>query len=122
MEINYEALARGAGYTHRFLHELPLSGGGTATLTVRDGNNQIVSQETSTFGSNTTFAVFERTRTALPPLPGYFDTNTRAETKPNALTGYTATLAITLNNPAANAASTLPPLPWDAYIEVIEYG
>jgi len=121
LEINYEALARGAGYTHRFLHELPVSGGGTATVTVRNASNQVVSQETSSFGSNTTFTIFERTRTALPPPPGYFDTNTRgSQTQPVA--GYTATLAVTLDNPAANAASALPPLPWDAYIEVLNTG
>ncbi|NCF69284.1 MAG: LruC domain-containing protein [Chloroflexi bacterium] len=121
LEINYEAIARGAGYTHRFLHELPVSGGGTATVTVRNAGNQVVSQETSSFGSNTTFTIFERTRTALPPLPGYFDTNTRSSQNQR-VDGYKATLAVTLDNPAANAAGALPPLPWDAYIEVLNTG
>ena len=121
LEINYEALARGAGFAHRFMHELPLSGGGTATITVWDGNNQVVTQQTTSFTSNTTFQIFERTRTALPPLPGYFDTNTRRD-QTQRVNGFRATLAITLNNPGANPAGALPQLPWDPYIEVINTG
>jgi LruC domain-containing protein len=121
LEINYEALARGAGFNHRFLHEIPLDGGGTATVTIRDANNQVVSTNTTSFANEPTFAILERTRTALPPISGYFDTNTRRD-QTQRVDGFSATLSIALYNPSANPIDALPPKPWDPYIEVLNTG
>jgi LruC domain-containing protein len=121
VEINYEALARGAGFNHRFLHQLPLQGGGSAIITVLDTDNQVISQDSLSFDSNPTFAIFDRTRTTLPPLEGYFDTNTR-RSQTERVAGYKATLSLNLDDPSANPASALPAKPWDPYIEVVNTG
>jgi LruC domain-containing protein len=118
LEIDYEALARGAGYYHRFLHRLPLQGGGIATLAVFDGSGTLVSEVTSEFTDDTAFTIFENTRTALPPTPGMFDTNTRPS-QPGTVDGSTAKLTIYLNDASANPMAALPPVPWDPYIFVI---
>jgi LruC domain-containing protein/uncharacterized repeat protein (TIGR01451 family) len=115
--INYEALARGAAYDHNFIHNLPLEGGGQAELVVRNANQQIVTQNSYTFNDNTDFSIFSHTAQALPSAPGFFNTNT-STTQPQIIRGYTATLTINLNDPSANPASLLPPLPWDPYIKV----
>jgi LruC domain-containing protein len=121
LQIDYEALARGAGFNHRFIHDLPVIGGGTATLTVRDAQGQTAVEDSFAFGEDTNLAILDRTRTALPPMAGYFDTNTRTS-QPEIVTGYTANLTIFLNDPGANPAFILPPIPWDPYLEVINTG
>ena len=117
LQIDYDALARGAGYYQRFFHKLPLNGGGLSMLSVRDGSGNVVRQRTAKFTDDTTFMIFTLTRDALPPLPGFFDTNTR-NTQPGVVPGGTATLTIYTTDPSANAAAALPPKPWDPYIYV----
>ena len=117
VEINYEALARGAGYSQRFIHDLPIEGGGIAMLSVFDSAGGLVLQRTTEFDTNTDFTIFDRTADALPPLTGFFDTNTRTS-QPSVVQGRTATLTVFLNNPDANPAVALPPAPWDPYLYV----
>jgi hypothetical protein len=38
LRMDYEAMARGASYNHRFLHGLPIYGGGSYALVVRNAN------------------------------------------------------------------------------------
>jgi LruC domain-containing protein len=121
LQIDYEALARGAGFNHRFIHDLPVAGGGIASLTIWDGQGQTALQDSFTFGADTNLVIFDRTRTALPPMAGYFDTNTRTS-QPEIVNGYTASLTIYLNDPGANPAIILPPIPWDPYLEVLNTG
>lgn len=121
LQIDYEALARGAAYNHHFIHGLPLEGGGVAHLKVYDVSHHLIRQDSYVFGLNTNFSVFNRTRDALPPLAGFFDTNTRTS-QPEQVYGYTATLTIYLNDPGANPAMVLPPIPWDPYIQVYNTG
>ena len=118
IELDYEALARGAGYYHRFLHKLPIQGGGIATLAVYDGYGSLLSEVTREFGADTNFTIFENTRTALPPTSGMFDTNTRPS-QPGTVDGGKAKLTIYLTEASLNAVAALPPIPWDPYIYVI---
>lgn len=115
--VEYEALARGANFNHKFIHKLPLVGGGTADIVVKDAGGKVLRQETVTFGALASFGIFDKTRDALPPLPGFFDTNTR-RSQTSVVRGYTATLTITPASAAANPAASMAPAPWDPYIWV----
>ena len=117
MEIDYDTLARGAGYAQRFVHNLPIEGGGVAMLSVFDSAGKLLGQRTSTFDSNTNITIFDRTRDALPPLTGFFDTNTKSS-QPGVVPGWKAKLTIFVANPDANLAVALPPAPWDPYVYV----
>lgn len=117
MEIDYDTLARGAGYAQRFVHNLPLEGGGVAMLSVFDSAGKLLAQRTSNFDSNTNITIFDRTRDALPPLTGLFDTNTESK-QPGVVSGWKAKLTIYVAKPDANLAVALPPAPWDPYIYV----
>jgi LruC domain-containing protein len=121
LQIDYEALARGAGFNHRFIHDLPLTGGGIANLKTWDAQGISILQDNYTFSQDTNFVIFDRTRTALPPMDGYFDTNTRTS-QPEIVDGHTASLTVYLNDPSANPAFILPPIPWDPYLEVLYTG
>ncbi len=117
IEIEYDALARGAGYAQRFVHSLPIEGGGIALVSVYDNTGSLLNQRTVEFAANTNFTIFERTLDALPPMQGFFDTNTR-NTQPGVVDGRTAALTVYLYEPDANPAIALPPIPWDPYIYV----
>jgi LruC domain-containing protein len=121
LQIDYEALARGAGFNHRFIHDLPIIGGGVTSLMIWDAQGQLVLQDSYTFAEDTNLVIFDRTRTTLPPMTGYFDTNTRTS-QPTIVDGYTARLTVYLNDPSANPDVTLPPIPWDPYLEVLNTG
>ena len=64
--VTYEAMAHGGAYDHKFLHQLPVFGGGVYGLTVLDKNGGVVSQTAGNFGDEPTFTIFERTKQALP--------------------------------------------------------
>jgi len=117
IEIEYDALARGAGYAQRFVHNLPIEGGGIAMISVYDYAGGLLTQRTAEFAANTSFTIFERTIDALPPMSGFFDTNTR-NSQPGVVDGRTATLTVYLYEPDANPAIALPPIPWDPYVYV----
>ncbi|MDM8518552.1 DUF4842 domain-containing protein [Anaerolineales bacterium HSG6] len=121
LQIRYEALARGAAYSHHFIHDLPLEGGGTAELAVYSADQQLINQESYQFDTDTNFSIFEKTKEALPPLSGFFDTNTRRE-QPARVYGYTAQLTIYLDEPQSNPAWAMLPPPWDPYIFVHDTG
>ena len=121
LQIDYEALARGAGFNHRFIHDLPIYGGGIAILSIWNAQGQPVLQDSYTFGNDTNLIIFDRTRTTLPPMTGFFDTNTRTS-QPEIVYGYTANLTVYLNEPDANPAFILPPIPWDPYLQVLNTG
>lgn len=119
--VDYEAEARGADFNHSFIHKLPLYGGGSAELVVWDAAGREIRRQTNNFGSLASFTVFERTRDALAPLDGFFDTNTRLS-QPSAVPGHKARLSISLSMPNANPVAALPPEPWDPYIYVYNTG
>jgi LruC domain-containing protein len=117
VEVDYDALARGAGYAQRFVHNLPIEGGGLALLSVYESTGTLLGRRVFRFDGNTNFTIFDRTADALPPLAGFFDTNTRSA-QSGIVPGRKAQLLVYLNNPDANPAVALPPPPWDPYIYV----
>ena len=121
VRMSYEALARGAGYDHSFLQRLPVVGGGAARVVVRDGAGALVLSRDLSFGEDANFEIFTHTRTALPPLAGWLQTNTPVAQKV-AVPGYKAVLTVLLTQASANPADALPPLPWDPYLKVYNTG
>ena len=86
-------------------------------MSVYDNTGSLITQRTTSFSTNTDFTIFDRTAAALPPMSGFFDTNTRS-IQPGVVEGRTASLIVYLNSPDANPAVALPPSPWDPYIYV----
>ena len=124
LRLDYEAMARGAAYDHRFLHRLPVFGGGRYTLAVRNADGQVVSTAAGAIGDEPAIPIFERTKTALPLQAQIPDgknkqfTNTAPE-QTWVQKGYTARLQVALADPDQNLADAFPPLPWDPYLHVI---
>jgi LruC domain-containing protein/uncharacterized repeat protein (TIGR01451 family) len=121
LQVAYSSRARGAGFDHRFQHALPLLGGGRADVVVRTGAGQIVAQRHSVFGDEPSFVIFDRTKQVLPPFGTLHTTNT-APTQTSYVVGYTAQLTAVLDDPEANRAEDLPPVPWDPFITVYDTG
>ncbi len=125
LRLDYEAMARGASYNHRFLHGLPIYGGGSYALAVRNADGQVISTQSGDFTTDEpAFAVFERTQQALPLQSGITDNRYKLFTNTAPMQtwvqkGYTAQLQVVLADPTQNLIDALPPLPWDPYLEVI---
>lgn len=125
LRLDYEAMARGASYNHRFLHGLPIYGGGSYALTVRNADGQVLSSRSGDFvDDEPAFAIFERTQQALPLQSGITDNRYKLFTNTAPMQtwvqkGYTAQLQVVLADPTQNLIDALPPLPWDPYLEVI---
>ncbi|MBP7962300.1 MAG: DUF11 domain-containing protein [Caldilineaceae bacterium] len=125
--LNYEALSRGAGFNHQFLHTLPVEGGGRYQVIVRDAKGAVVSTANQPFATNTSLPIFARTKDALPVQLNLPDallkpfTNTRPEQTYN-VKGYTGHATVVLDDASANLDFLLPPLPWDPYIFVYDTG
>lgn len=123
--IDYEAIARGAAYDHRFLHRLPIYGGGNYQLSVRNADNQLVVHTSGAVEEEEpTFVIFERTKWALPVQNGIQDNRYKLFTNTAPMQtwvqkGWTARLQIVLADPAQNPLDALPPIPWDPYLHVI---
>ena len=125
LRLDYEAMARGASYNHRFLHGLPLYGGGSYALAVRNADGQVIGARSGDFvDDEPAFAIFERTQQALPLQSGITDNRYKLFTNTAPMQtwvqkGYTAQLQVVLADPTQNLIDALPPLPWDPYLEVI---
>jgi len=127
MKLAYEALSRGAGFDHQFIHTLPVEGGGRYQVTVRDASGAVVSTANQSFTTNASLPIFARTKDALPVQLNLPDallmpfTNTRSEQTYN-VKGYTGQATVVLDDASANLDFLLPPLPWDPYITVYDTG
>ncbi|MEM7536899.1 MAG: FG-GAP-like repeat-containing protein [Chloroflexota bacterium] len=137
LEFSYKALSRGAGYNHRFHHQMPLQGGGYYYLTVYTSGSEIVRQEEGAF-TDANFTIFMYTRDALPVPPGYETFTNTLDDQTNLTSGYTADLRIVMNDRNANqlvdpinpyrVGATLDDkgrtrdMPWDPYIYVYDTG
>jgi LruC domain-containing protein/uncharacterized repeat protein (TIGR01451 family) len=119
LQIDYISRARGAGYDHRLAHALPLLGGGRATVVMRSNAGQVLTTRRSWFGDEPTFTIFSRTKQVLPQFGSLHTTNTDP-IQTSFVAGYTAQLTAVLDDPAANLADDLPPVPWDPYIYVYD--
>jgi hypothetical protein len=113
LDIEYQPLARGAGYYHQFKQHIPeVSGGWTATVTV-EGRAPVVTTGTGAVE----VTIYEDTRDAMPPAVtgDYANTEEGPEWQP----GVNATLRVDLNDPAANPRSAFADdAPFDAYLEL----
>ena len=125
LRLDYEAIARGASYNHRFLHGLPLFGGGGYALVVRNADGKVISTTSGDFTQDEpAFPIFERTQQALPLQNGVTDSRYKLFTNTAPMQtwvpkGYTSQLQVGLADPKRNLVDALPPLPWDPYLHVI---
>lgn len=123
IDATYDIIARGAGFDHEFRHAFPYINGGVYDLNIFDADgNEVRSIQNQGF-ADASFVIFDSTKTALPAsagLPHPF-TNTLIE-QTTYTEGFTAQLSITLNDPASNLASNLPPAPYDPHIYVHDTG
>jgi LruC domain-containing protein/uncharacterized repeat protein (TIGR01451 family) len=123
--LDYEAMARGASYDHRFLHGLPIYGGGNYLLSVRNAEEQIIATRSGLFTEDEpALAIFERTRQTLPLQTEITDPRYRLFTNTAPVQtwvqkGWTAHLQVVLADPSLNLADALPPAPWDPYLHVL---
>jgi len=116
--IDYEPLARGAGYVHAFRQHVPVAGPWTATLTHFAAGNpsQVVSRSTTAGTGPVDIEVHADTRDALPPAVGTF-TNT-ASGQVGFRAGALSRLEITLGSPTQNPDGATGAAPWDAYLRM----
>ncbi|MEM7799385.1 MAG: DUF4842 domain-containing protein, partial [Chloroflexota bacterium] len=121
--ITYTLLARGAGYDHALIHNLPFEDGGTYTLTLFDGGGNQLSQNEGTFDPKHPIEIFESTKEGLPPYVGDDSANTQTNTQAeqvNVIKGHTAVLTFVVNHPEKYLQGELNPFPWDLYLYVDE--
>jgi len=118
MVIDYEPLARGAGYVHSFRHFIPLAGPWTATLTRFAAGNpaQVISRVTTAGTDYLDVEVYADTKDALPPAVGAFTNTSPAQVGVRA--GATARLEITITNPGQNPDGAAGTAPWDTYLRM----
>lgn len=107
--LDFDPLARGAGYVHRFFERIPARGAWTAfiTRTLPGGGNS----ETITGTGDVVIEVLHDTRDALPPLTGAYANTALAQ--PSFMLGGNVHVVIDFT-PGANAS--LGSAPWDAYL------
>ncbi len=128
LRLHYEPLAHGGAYNHRFVHQLPVYGGGVYSINIFDAGGRLLdapgNQPVGEIGDEPAITIFEHTKRALPlPFGSPFDvikfpfTNTMQE-QVGTVTGYTADLTVVLAQAAANPVEALTPLPWDPYLFV----
>jgi LruC domain-containing protein/fimbrial isopeptide formation D2 family protein/uncharacterized repeat protein (TIGR01451 family) len=129
VSIDYLAIARGAGFTHGFWHDLPLNGDGRYQLTVRDEAGTIIRQEKLAFATLSDIEIFADTKQIFAEPDGGCNSNYNCLSYVNTLAadsiyrdGYSAQLTVLLNDAAQNPSSSLPETPWDPYITVFDTG
>lgn len=123
IEIDYAALARGAGFlNHSFMHHLPFMGGGWYAVQERNPAGGVVRSASASFaGDEPTVQIYRSTRAALPQPPGMEQTNT-SPSQQGYIQGYTASATVVLNDSSLNTEDVLTPLPWDPFLRVTETG
>lgn len=118
VQIDYEPLARGAGYVHEFRQALPTTGAWTAVVTryAAGAPTTVVSTNTVSGTGSLDVQIFADTRIALPGVVGTF-TNT-AKTQATFVAGQTARLVVTLGEVQPTADALPGGAPWDAYLRL----
>lgn len=116
--IDYEPLARGAGYIHSMRQRLALKGAWLATVTVFAANKPtLVVSTTTTSGSGILDkAIWANTQKALPPQVGSFSNTSPKQA--HWLAGQTARLEVTLVSATSTSTSSLGKGPFDAYLRL----
>jgi uncharacterized repeat protein (TIGR01451 family) len=62
LELTYEAKAKGAGFSHSFMHQIPIAGGGSYQMTL---NGQDITPDDNTFEEAADFTIFEDSQTVF---------------------------------------------------------
>ncbi len=107
--LDFDPLARGAGYIHQLMHRIPASGAWTAFITrTLPGGGQ---SETVTGTGPVVLEILHDTRDALPPLSGAYANTVLAQ--PSFVLGGNVRVVIDFT-PGAN--SSLGNAPWDPYL------
>lgn len=129
VNLDYLSIARGAGFTHNFYHDLPVVGSGRYELTVRDHNGAIVSQASGKFEDAPDFEIFGNTKAIFEETTagcnGDFTCLSYVNTfdyAPTYRDGYTAELTVLMDDATMNPTTELGETPWDPYIGVFDTG
>ncbi len=124
LKVNYEPIAHGGAFDHRFMHQLPVFGGGYYRLSVYDAGGRLASETAGDIGDEPAITIFNHTKTAMPlPANPSFDlkkypfSNTM-QVQAGTVQGYSAALQVVLAQTEPDPAAALPPLPWDPYLFV----
>jgi LruC domain-containing protein len=116
LEVDYEPLARGAGYVHAFLHRFSVRGGWTARLRHFDAVDPtwVVLDEVYVGDGTAEVTVYADTRDALPSVLGsYANTDSGQSTY---AAGLSARLEIFLDVPEDNADGSYGTSPFDPFL------
>ena len=132
INVDYLPLARGAGFTHSFWHDLPVNGSGRYQIDVYTDQGVPVRTVRDHFTEAADFEIFSNTKEVFaPPTAGCPDpsdtfnclsyVNTFSY-EPDYRHGYRAELIVLLDQTELNPTADLPPAPWDPYIAVFDTG
>ena len=113
--IDYEPLARGAGYVHNFRQRVDLAGSWSATLVRYDAAGGVTFSETYTGNGELDIEIFEETIDALPPVVANYANTARDQA--NHQPGATASLVIDVS-PGSNPDGSYGTAPFDPYIRM----
>lgn len=115
--VDYEPLARGAGYVHAFRQQIPVSGAWTATLTrFAQGNPaQVVSRTTLAGTGPVDVEIYADTRDALPGVVGNYANTVASQV--GFVAGALVRLEITLSG-SGNPDGAAGAAPWDVYLRM----
>jgi LruC domain-containing protein len=118
LEIDYEPLARGAGYVHVFRHRISISGDWTARLRHFDPDDPqlVVLDEVIQGTGPADIPVYGDTRDALPAVIGSYS-NTDSD-QASYLAGTSASLEILVATPTSNSDGSYGSAPFDPYLHL----
>lgn len=112
--IDYDPLARGAGYVHEFHQRIPAVGAWSGEV-IRFTTAGAISERFPISGTgDIDVEIYEDTRDALAPMDGAYANTTQAQSSFNE--GAPARLIITFAEPASNPDATFGDAPWDTYL------
>lgn len=116
IELQFEALARGATRDHVFKQAMSFNGDALIDVTVYDSSGLILDQQSAVnFTEHADLIVFESTYNALPPLPGFNSTNTVA-TQQNLVKGHIVKITVEFDSPSLNPYSLYSETVFDPYL------
>lgn len=116
--IDFEPLARGAGYTHALRLRLPVAGSWTATVVrfaAGDPGTQVEARTTSGVGT-IDIAVYDDTRAALPDMSAQYANTPLSQAQ--WMPGATARIQVDLASPGLNTGNPLGDGPYDLYLKL----
>jgi len=113
LTLDYEPLARGAGYVQQFIQRIPLRGAYTATLVTYAASGAVVSSEALSGTGTMNVVIFKETIQALPAVVRNYANTDRTQGSPSV--GRSAQLVIDVV-PALNPDGSYGRAPFDPYL------